>query len=100
VALLLPWFLLFATMKFNLHDALGQGATRILLLLTGAWCLWLVPVLGLVQQVKRSVLSSQNPPKRRDAFPTLLSLLAFSLYAPVVALASIFIRPTWKGRKI
>ncbi|MBK8582372.1 MAG: glycosyltransferase [Flavobacteriales bacterium] len=100
VALLLPWFLLFATFKFNLHDALGQGATRILLLLTGAWCLWLVPVLGLVQQVKRSVLSSQNPPKRRDAFPTLLSLLAFSLYAPVVALASIFIRPTWKGRKI
>jgi hypothetical protein len=29
-----------------------------------------------------------------------ISLLAFVIYAPAVALTSLFVRPVWKGRRI
>ena len=99
-ALLLPWLLLYATMRFNLQSAVGQGTMRSVLLLASAWCLWLIPVIGMVQQVKRTLLPLPVHPKRGEALVTLTSLLAFSIYAPVVAMASIFIRPMWKGRRI
>jgi GT2 family glycosyltransferase len=96
-ALALPWFLLLATCRFHFNDALGQGALRSAGLLAAAWLLWALPAVALVRAVERKYAPEAAPPPGDRLF-TWASLLAFTCYAPVIAVASRFARPLWKGR--
>ncbi|MBP8823447.1 MAG: glycosyltransferase [Flavobacteriales bacterium] len=99
--LLVPWFLLFATCSITVEALLPQRPLAILLLLASAWMLWLLPVLGLVREVKRFLASAPRGPRSPSgSWGTVLSLLAFTCYAPMVALASLVVKPRWKGRRI
>lgn len=99
--ILLPWFLLFVTCSMTPLRLMAQRPLLVLLLLASSWMLWLLPVMALVRAVRRFL---QQAPHWESgpawALPTVLSLFAFSLYAPVVAVASMVIRPRWKGRRL
>ena len=97
---MLPWFLLYTSCSFSLEEMMVQRPLAILFLLSAAWLLWLLPLLALARTARRFLrASTDTAPLRWSDGSSLLSLLAFSLYAPVVALASLFVRPRWKGRK-
>jgi hypothetical protein len=98
--LLLPWFLLYVTCSFDVREAMGQGLVRDVLLLTSAWLLWLAPILGLMREVRHFQRLTGLVPHRAAGLSTLVSLVLFSIYAPVIAVVSLFVRPTWKGRKV
>lgn len=98
--LLLPLFLLSVTCSFSLKQAMGQGLLRDALLLLSAWLLWLLPILGLLRAVRRFERLADMATHRGEGVFTLLSLTVFSIYAPIIAVASLFARPKWKGRKI
>jgi cellulose synthase/poly-beta-1,6-N-acetylglucosamine synthase-like glycosyltransferase len=75
------------------------------LLLPAAWALWAVPIVRLVRAMDdffgsagREAGSDQKGD--RSGIRILLTLLAFTLYAPVIAILSIFVRPIWRGRRI
>jgi hypothetical protein len=70
------------------------------LLLSSAWLLWLFPILGLMREVRRFQLRAGMTAHRGAGTLTLGSLVLFSVYAPVIAVASLFVRPRWKGRRI
>lgn len=99
VVLLLPWFLFVATVLFLGGQVVGQGVLRGAGLLAVAWVLWIVPVLALAQRTKHAMFKN-DAGRRGEGWRTFFSLIAFTFYAPVIALASVFIRPTWKGRRI
>lgn len=92
--MLLPWALLALTCSLDPAEAVGRGLLRGLLLLAGAWVLWLVPVLMLVREARRFLA------QRSLLVLDVLYLLAFTVYAPLIAIASLFVRPRWKGRRI
>jgi cellulose synthase/poly-beta-1,6-N-acetylglucosamine synthase-like glycosyltransferase len=94
LALMLPVALVVITLSLRLPSAVNQGLFRSALLLGSAWLFWLVPVLGMVRDAKGFL------GQRYSALGTMISLLAFAVYAPAVALTSIFVRPVWKGRTI
>ena len=94
LGLLLPWFLVFASGWSVPHVHIGQGLLRITLLIASAWLLWLLSVIGLVREAKKFL------GQKHSAFATALSLFMFSVYAPVVAVVSMFARPVWKGRRL
>lgn len=94
VALLLPYFLVFVTCSLNAEQSANQGLFRSALLLGSAWFMWFVPVIGLVREMKRFL---GEPHSNMGA---LFSLLAFMVYAPVIAVVALFVRPVWKGRVI
>jgi cellulose synthase/poly-beta-1,6-N-acetylglucosamine synthase-like glycosyltransferase len=94
LAVLHPWALLLLTLCIHWTDTVNQGLFRSILLLAGAWLLWLLPVLLLVGEAKR--FFGERPTPLRS----LTALLLFSVYAPVVALASLVVRPQWKGRRV
>lgn len=100
-ALLLPWFLLGVTCSITAEALLPQRPMAILLLLASAWMLWLLPVLALVREV-RLFLGAMEPvqPQPRGHVGTVCSLLAFSCYAPLIAVAALVVRPVWKGRRL
>ena len=92
--LVLPWALYVVTWRFQQGLQVGQGVLRIGALLAAAWLLWVVPVVRLVGVVKRSWVMPHRP------VASLLALLAFTVYAPLIAIVSIFVRTTWKGRRV
>lgn len=98
--LMLPWFLLYVTFSFHLEEALGQGVLRDALLLASAWLLWLVPILGLMREVRRFQRRAGAILNSGAGAITLLSLVLFTIYSPIITVASFFVRPKWKGRKI
>jgi cytochrome c-type biogenesis protein CcmH/NrfF len=63
-------------------------------LLVATWLLWIVPVIALVNAQK--AVYGGTPRVIR----TLVGLLLFSVYAPLVALSSLVWRPQWKGRRV
>lgn len=93
-SILFPWLLVAATFFFVREARMGQGMLFSLSLIGGAWMVWLIPVLRLVRRVEAHWGSA------RSAGPTLPALFAFVCYAPVIAIVSIFVRPTWKGRRV
>lgn len=93
-AMLFPWMLLCATIAIDWSQAVHHGFIRAALLVGSAWVLWLFPVLGLVAVAKRFM--QRTPTPLRSA----LAAVLFSVYAPVVALVALFVRPEWKGRSI
>lgn len=99
LVLALPWFLLLVTCRFSFTGALGQGAMRSAALLAAAWLLWAMPSVALVRTAKRKYAPGAAL-SAGDRLLTLASLLAFTCYAPVIAVASRFARPLWKGRRI
>jgi cellulose synthase/poly-beta-1,6-N-acetylglucosamine synthase-like glycosyltransferase len=94
LGLLLPWLLLVVTVVLADRVRIGQGVLFTWALLGAAWCAWLMPVLGLAGDTQRFLSGASS--RRRS----LVALLAFTLYAPVIALLSMVWRPKWKGRKV
>lgn len=92
LALLLPWGLIYVTSATDLSTSEHQLEATLLLVL--AWLLWLYPVPALVGEVRATF------GQRRAPFAAMLSFLAFSIYAPIIAVLAIFIRPKWKGRVV
>lgn len=94
LALLLPVGLVVMTLSLKLPSAVNQGLFRSALLLGSAWLMWFIPVLGIVRDAKGFL------GQRHSSLGAMISLLAFAVYAPAVALAAMFARPVWKGRRI
>lgn len=94
LAMLFPWGLLTLTILIPWTDAANHGFARAALLIVGAWMLWSLPVIGLAVDLKRFM----DMPPQRARMP--MSLLAFTGYAPLIALVSLFVRPRWKGRPL
>ena len=90
----MPFALLWASLSFKPVQAMGEQAFQTTALLIASWCLLLVPVLRLVGTVRCFLGQSTSLP---IAF---LSYSAFTVYAPVIAIVSRFVRPLWKGRRI
>ncbi len=102
-ALLFPWALLAASIWVMGNLRIGQGAVYTLVLLLGAWTVWIFPIQRLVQSMERiqgQALGAPEPARADGAWSTMPALILFSLYSPAIALMSIFVRPTWKGRRI
>lgn len=93
-AVLYPWVLLLLTVRTDWTSAVNQGFFRAILLLAGAWLLWLLPVLLLVGEAKR--FFGERPTPLRS----MIALLLFTVYAPVIAIAALVVRPRWKGRRV
>lgn len=93
-ALLLPWLLLAATLRFDFIGGMGAHALHSAALLLAAWLCWILPIIALVGDAERLVNREARP------FRALVALLAFSVYAPLIAAASLVLRPMWKGRRI
>lgn len=99
-ALLFPWGLLAVTAALGGEGLMHYRPLATVLLITAAWLLWLVPVLRLARAARRFLRAAGNGPQHRWAgVATLLAMGAFTCYAPVVAGASLFMRPRWKGRR-
>lgn len=93
LGVLFPWILLAVTCTVDFGRAAGQGLFRGVLLLGSAWLLWLGSVLALVRTADRFLQ------QRSSLVVNAIALLAFSVYAPMIAVASLFVRPRWKGRR-
>lgn len=93
-ALLWPWALLGFTLRFQWVASMGQHAFYQALLLATAWCLWLLPVVGLVREARRLM---QRP---GSAWGTAIAYACFTLYAPIIAVLALVVRPKWKGRRV
>ena len=94
LGLLLPWMLLWSTCQFEPRDLLLDTGFERMLLLLAAWLLWSLPVVVLVREVKRSF------GLRRSAVVTFVCYVLFTMYAPIMAVAALFITPHWKGRRM
>jgi cellulose synthase/poly-beta-1,6-N-acetylglucosamine synthase-like glycosyltransferase len=91
---LLPWMLLGLSALVLRELRLGQGALFTLGTLCSAWCAWLFPTVAMAGDARRILFGHAAP--LRSA----LALLAFSVLAPLIALASLVVRPRWKGRRV
>ncbi|MBX2974248.1 MAG: glycosyltransferase [Flavobacteriales bacterium] len=92
--LLLPWALLWVSLRFSAGQLMEEHGVETLLLLVFAWLLWVVPVTALVLEVRRFL------GQRRSALVTAWCYALFTVYSPVIALVSLFYRPQWKGRRV
>ncbi len=100
-ALLLPWYLLYASTAFSLAERTAQRPGACLLLLVGAWLLWLLPILGLLREVQRFLHAAGSPVRGPGAlWSRMCSYIAFHCYAPLIAVAAWVVRPEWKGRSL
>ncbi|MBL7952044.1 MAG: glycosyltransferase [Flavobacteriales bacterium] len=94
VALLLPWFLVWASMRFELSGIMEESGLETLLLLIAAWSLWIVPVIALVGEVRRFLGQRAWPVVSLSCF------VLFTVYSPLITLVSFVHRPRWKGRRV
>lgn len=88
-----PWLLLLLSSRVAMLQV-GQQLMYTGSLLVATWLLWTVPVVALVNAQK--AVYGETPRVIR----TLVGLLLFSVYAPLVALSSLIWRPQWKGRRV
>ncbi len=95
VALLLPWALTVFTVLAVADQRVGDGLLRTWTLLLAAWAAWCVPLVQVTGDVHRLAGEERPRPVR-----TFAALLAFTVYAPVIAVVSRVFRPRWKGRRI
>lgn len=93
IALLWPWVLFAFTIRFSQTATIGQHAFYQIALLLGSWLLWVLPAMTLVRQVCKAMQRPYSTPR------AVVALLCFSVYAPVIAILSQVLRPSWKGRK-
>lgn len=99
-ALLWPWFLLMVSCSFGVRAWMGPHLGAGLMLVAAAWLLWLLPVVALVRGVRRFYRAAGAPRMPMETVRSIVSCAAFHLYAPVVAVASLGVRPHWKGRRV
>lgn len=100
-ALLMPWALLVVTVGVARNVSVGESALYTWALLIGAWLAWSLPVLRLANSMRTFFATNddgQSP--GTNVLRTALALIAFVIYALVIAIVSLFVRPTWKGRPI
>ncbi|MBX2977991.1 MAG: glycosyltransferase [Flavobacteriales bacterium] len=99
-AIALPLFLVVGTWYVVLHTSTAYLRTWTLLL--AAWLCWMVPIIRLVRSTARFFRTAPfNGDGRLPWVPGIaVALFLFIIYAPVIAIVSIFVRPTWKGRRI
>lgn len=105
---LIPWALAVLTMFVLQHVRIGNAFVFSWGMLLAAWVMWLVPILQLTATMRTFFRRNALHPEGARAplhgalaaVPTVLALCCFIIYAPVIALLSIFVRPTWKGRRI
>ncbi|MEZ4757203.1 MAG: glycosyltransferase [Flavobacteriales bacterium] len=95
LSLLLPWALAVFTVMALMEQRVGDGLLRTWVLLVAAWAAWCVPLVQVAGDVHR--LAGIGPVRPIRSF---LALLAFTVYAPLIAVVSRFVRPRWKGRRI
>lgn len=91
--LLLPWFLLIATARVTAEQLMAEDGVELFILLFAAWALWLIPVVALVSEVRRGLQQQVWP------LVSAFCYVLFTIYAPLIALVSLFYRPRWKGRR-
>ncbi|HPF89129.1 MAG TPA: glycosyltransferase [Flavobacteriales bacterium] len=89
---LLPWALLWGTLRLDVRDLLEVDGVEVMAFMLLGWLLWLVPAVNLVTAVQRTFGARTWP------VVTTLCYLLFTLYSPVIAVASLIHRPRWKGR--
>jgi hypothetical protein len=94
LGMVLPWLLVCLTVLLARMVRVGEGFLFAWAMMVLAWCAWLVPTVSMAVQAHR-VLHGDASRKR-----AVLALAAFTVYAPVIALASVFARPLWKGRRV
>lgn len=105
VVVLFPWFLVGVTTVVVQQVQVGDRLVYTWALLIGAWLLWVVPIVRLSGTMAAFFAPLQRAEDRErpswmHAAGAILSLLAFSVMAPIIAILSIFVHPTWKGRRI
>ncbi|HRF82196.1 MAG TPA: glycosyltransferase [Flavobacteriales bacterium] len=91
--LLLPWFLLVFTMRVTAEQMMAEDGVELFSLLFAAWALWSIPVVALVSEVRRGLQQRVWP------LVSVFCYVLFTVYAPLIALVSVFYRPRWKGRR-
>ncbi len=97
-ALLMPWALAAITICIARNISVGESALYTWALLLGAWLSWALPIIRLVNGMRTFFGSNDGDRDERNALRTLTALAAFTIYAPSIAIASLFVRPKWKGR--
>jgi cellulose synthase/poly-beta-1,6-N-acetylglucosamine synthase-like glycosyltransferase len=95
VSMVLPWALAVFTAVALKEQRIGDGLLRTWLLVLAAWGAWCIPLVQATGDVHRLVGEIPVRPWR-----TFLALIAFTVYAPVIAVVSRVVRPQWKGRKV
>jgi cellulose synthase/poly-beta-1,6-N-acetylglucosamine synthase-like glycosyltransferase len=103
-AVMFPWLLVAATWCTAVHVRAGDGWAFTWALVLLSWIFWLRSVVHLGVSVTATMAPEHAPgtPAHRfkDALAWPLALAAFSGYAPLIALASLVVRPRWKGRRV
>ncbi len=94
LGLFLPWALLYVTCTVDILASTEGHRVETTAVLALAWVLWLIPAPALVGQVRATL------GQKRSFVPAVLSYLAFTIYAPAIALLALFMKPTWKGRPV
>lgn len=94
LALAYPWVLLFITAGTDWVARVGHGAFHAGLLLLGCWCLWNWSVVRLAR-TGAAVLGL-----RHGRMAAWMGMVLLHAYAPAIAVASILVRPQWKGRRV
>lgn len=95
LSMLLPWALAVFTVVAVMEQRIGDGLLRTWLLLLAAWSAWCIPLVQAAGDVHRLAGETHARPWR-----SFLALLAFTAYAPAIALLSRVLRPQWKGRRV
>lgn len=93
LGMVLPWILLATSFVLAAEVRVGHGWFFTWALMVAAWSAWLIPVIGLAVDVKRWL--GEHPGYLRS----FIGLVAFTVYAPLIAISSLFVRPLWKGRR-
>lgn len=103
-ALSLPFVLAYTSIMVIGRIEFGERSLMSFLLTCCAWLLWSLPVVRLVSAAQSiSDRAQGDPPSGTgmlSGLSTIGALIAFSIYAPIIFLISIFVRPMWKGRRI
>ena len=94
VALFLPWSLLALTLP-ALQLRVGEQLLHTWSMLLFAWAAWAVPVVRMVRGHHRNMGTAPNPVSH-----TVLALLWFAAVSPLIAVAALWWRPVWKGRRL
>ncbi len=106
--LLFPWLLIVVTWHVMGAVEPGQGMVNTSLLLICAWMFWMLPIIRLVivmddfftHAAARNGLHHAAKSSLLTGLSTIPALIAFMIYAPLIAIVSIFVRPIWKGRRV
>ncbi len=104
MAVLMPWVLLVLTLCSLRAVKDPNELFHPALLLPAAWLVWMIPIVRLVGAMRDffngPIDRAMRPAGKASVASTVVALVAFTLYTPLIAILSIFVRPTWKGRRI